>query len=75
MARHWTRRAYATPENAAQFGFRWGPLDVVRNMEYRGRHSLSVLTDTHEVEVGVSAKGHSVRVWLDGVEMVPKTDA
>lgn len=63
------RRQYLSPIEAERYGFRWGQLDVIRNMDYNGIKSLSVLTDHHELQVGVSAKGHSIRIWLDNKPM------
>ena len=58
----------AEPE-ARQYGFRWGQVDVVRNMEYRGLRSLSIVTEHAEIEIGVSAGGRSIRVYRDGKEL------
>ena len=59
----------SSEEHAERYGFRWGQLDVIRNMEYRGLRSLSILTDHAEIEIGVSAGGQSIRVWRDGKEL------
>ena len=56
-------------DDAERYGFRWGQLDVIRNMEYRGLRSLSILTNHAEIEIGVSAGGQSIRVWKNGKEM------
>ncbi|AKJ72327.1 hypothetical protein BH787_gp21 [Gordonia phage GMA4] len=56
-------------DHITQYGFTWGPMSVERNCEYRGLRSLSVRTDSHVLQVGVSAKGNNIRVWLDGREL------
>ena len=62
-------RIRSSEDDADRHGFRWGQLDVIRNMEYRGLRSLSILTDHAEIEIGVSAGGQSIRVWKNGKEM------
>ena len=62
-------RTRSNEDDAERHGFRWGQLDVIRNMEYRGLRSLSILTDHAEIEIGVSAGGQSIRVWKNGKEM------
>ena len=52
-----------------RYGFRWGQLDVIRNAVFLGRKSLSVITDSQEIEIAVSAKGHRIRVYRDGKEL------
>jgi hypothetical protein len=66
MARNRRERNEA---NADKFGFRWGQLDVIRNAEFNGKKSLSVLTDWAEIEIGVSDKGHRIRVYKNGREL------
>lgn len=63
------RKRYEQEADAERYGFRWGQLDVVRNMDYRGLKSLSVLTDFAEIEIGVSAGGRSIRVFKNGKEL------
>ena len=46
------KRPRHSAEETRQFGFRWDQLDVVRNMEYRGLKSLSVITDHGYIEIG-----------------------
>jgi hypothetical protein len=62
-------RKRGNEDGAMRHGFRWGQLDVIRNMEYRGLRSLSIVTDHSEIEIGVSAGGQSIRVWKNGKEM------
>ena len=62
-------RIRSNEDDAQRHGFRWGQLDVIRNMEYRGLRSLSILTDHAEIEIGVSAGGQSIRVWKNGKEL------
>lgn len=69
MAKRSTRRRH-TDSEAAQYGFRWDNVDVIRNLEYRGTKSLSVITDHRELQVGVSPQGRRIRVWMDGTELV-----
>jgi hypothetical protein len=52
-----------------KYGFRWGQLDVVRHMEYRGVKNLGVETDHTSVEIYVSKGGRSIRVFRDGKEL------
>lgn len=70
MAKRSTRRSHHTDADAERYGFRWGNVDVSRNLEYRGRKSLSVITDYLELEVGVSPQGRRIQVWLDHTELV-----
>lgn len=58
-----------TEREAAQYGFRWGILDVMRSHIYRGYRLMRVTTDHSELEISVSPKGHSIRVWRDGKEL------
>lgn len=55
-----------------EYGFRWGPMNVTRlSMLRRGdrtNYALGVATKHHEIEVSVSGKGRTVRVWIDGQE-------
>ena len=53
-----------------QFGFKWGPMWVTRiaRLGTRGR-VLQVRTDHRKIEVFVSDKGRSIRVWRDGKEL------
>ena len=63
------RRQDHDHEEAARYGFRWGQLDVIRNAEFLGRKSLSILTDSQEIEIAVSAKGQRIRVYRNGKEL------
>jgi hypothetical protein len=63
------KRVRQSEEEAAQYGFRWGHLDVTRNMEHRGGKSLSVETDYQRITVYVSPGGRSIRVWKNHEEM------
>jgi hypothetical protein len=62
--------------NAAdEFGFGWGPMRVTRLMTGpKGERVLMVESESHKLEVCVSAKGQSFRVWIDGVPMVKLGD-
>ena len=52
------------------FGFRWGPMDVVRMSVLPGdRRVLGVKTSSVDLEVYVSATGRSVRVFRNGIEL------
>lgn len=48
-----------------QFGFTWGPCEVIRACHVEGRgYSIIVKTTEHrEVEIYVSEKGHSLKVF------------
>jgi len=56
-------------DEADKFGFRWGPLDVIRIMEFQGSRCLEVSSDSGSVDVYVSKAGRSIRVFKDGKEM------
>lgn len=57
------------------YGFRWGPMEVTRiAIVDTERRILEVKTATTKVNIYVSAQGRSVRVFKDGVEMVPGED-
>ena len=66
MAR--TRSDYSD-DNAFRYGFRWGQLDVIRNAEFDGKKSLSVITDSQEIEIAVSPKGQRIRLYRNGQEL------
>ena len=55
-----------------EYGFRWGPINVTRLcMSRKGdriNYVLGVHTKHHDIEVSVSGKGRTVRVWIDGKE-------
>ena len=52
-----------------QYGFTWGAATVTRMAEFEGQTCTEFRTDTHKLNVYVSPKGRSVRVWLDGREL------
>lgn len=57
---------------ATEFGFDWGPISVERAVydAKLGRVLIvRVPSEHHRVEIAVSPKGRSVRVWLDGQRM------
>jgi len=63
--RHYLHPVEETIGNVRQvYGFRWGPLSVVRLAHVEGRgYVLSVQTEHHPgVEVRVSEKGHVIKV-------------
>lgn len=52
------------------YGFDWGPMRVTRiAMGPDGQRILRIATGNRVLEVAVSAKGNSIRAWLDGVPM------
>jgi hypothetical protein len=63
-----------------QYGFRWGPFEVQRLMSVPrppgSARVISLVTDAgHLLECYVSARGRSVRVWLDHRELkLPAVD-
>lgn len=63
------KRERRSAEEAAQYGFRWGQLDVVRNMEHYGAKSLSVETEYARITIYVSPGGRSIRVWKNHEEL------
>ena len=57
-----------------QYGFKWGPLEVLRTMEFKGTHVVEIApvnesTRKNAVTVYVSKTGRSVRVFRDGKEL------
>ena len=53
-----------------QYGFQWGPLDVVRIAHFPGRgRVLGLKTQHDELEVFVTNKGRRIRAWKDGKEL------
>lgn len=50
------------------YGFYWGPMEVERVAEYRGRRVISIRTAHRHCEIHVSPEGRSIRVWIDGKE-------
>jgi hypothetical protein len=77
------RRLETRPDSGdvhTQYGFRWGPFEVQRTMSVprpAGQaRVISLVTDAgHVLECYVSARGRSVRVWLDHRELkVPAAD-
>jgi hypothetical protein len=63
-----TRKDY-TNDDAEQYGFRWGPMDVVRQAEFNGSHLVAVRSDYASVDIYVSKTGRSIRVFKDGLEL------
>jgi hypothetical protein len=58
----------------SRYGFRWGPMWVQRvaQIAHRGRGDYRVLeitTNHHTLQVNVSPKGQSIRVFLDHKEL------
>ena len=57
------------------YGFEWGPVEVTRMI---ADNKIGVLigadTSTHNVQMAVSPKGRSVRIWVDGVKWGPVDD-
>lgn len=53
-----------------KYGFRWGPIEVIRCTEIDGAVALRVETFGGEgIEVYSSPKGKSLRVFRDGKEL------
>ena len=50
-------------------GFMWGPTTVTRRMQFDETTCTEFRTDAHTLNVYVSPKGRSIRVWLDGQEL------
>ena len=52
------------------FGFQWGPAQVVRTVHVEGRgRVITIYTGHRTLEVFVSEKGRSIRCHLDGREL------
>lgn len=59
-----------TGEAADRYGFRWGPVDVVRMAEFpNGSYVLQVETDFKTLEIYISKTGRSVRVYDGNTEL------
>lgn len=59
-------------DDANRYGFRWGPMSVVRAATFAGdRRVLSITTDGSDdrLSVYVSPTGRSVRVFRNGKEL------
>lgn len=56
-------------EEVKKFGFRFGPMDVVRATEHEGTHYVQVVSDYVTIDVSVSPTGRSVRVFRNGEEL------
>jgi len=55
------------------YGFDWGPMEVTRMIvTTKGDRLLGVKSGSHSLQIAVSPKGRSVRVWLDGKRLVPE---
>lgn len=63
------KRERKSEEEAARYGFRWGQLDVTRAMEFRGQKCILIETEFDIVQVYVSPKGRSIRVWHNHKEL------
>jgi hypothetical protein len=62
-----TRR---TEQDATQFGFRWGQMDVLRLGEFPSGHKvIGVETDFGDLQIYVSKTGRRIRVFRDGKEL------
>lgn len=60
---------HSSEAEAAQYGFRWGPMDVIRIAHIEGRgYCLEIRTDYDRLQVYVSEKGRKV----EAVEMAPQ---
>jgi hypothetical protein len=58
-------------DDANRYGFRWGPMSVVRAAMFGQRRVLSITTDgtNDRLSVYVSPTGRSVRVFRNGKEL------
>lgn len=57
------------------YGFRWGPMTVVRATEHDGYVALDIHGSGKKITVYVSPAGRSIRVFGDGGEWKPTADA
>lgn len=54
----------------SDYGFMWGPMEVHRIVHIEGRgYVLGVDAPGGRLQIYVSEKGRSVRVWKDNVEL------
>lgn len=51
------------------YGFHWGPADVFRVFQHKGRRVLGIETSHRRIQISISPTGRSVRVWRDGKEL------
>ena len=51
-------------EDASRFGFRWGPMDVIRaaHVDDKG-YSLEIVTDHQRMQIYVSEAGRVIRAY------------
>jgi hypothetical protein len=58
-------------DDAHRYGFRWGPISVVRTATLARHRVLTISMDGNDkpLEIYVSNTGRSVRVFRDGKEM------
>ena len=56
------------------YGFKWGPLEVIRTLTYRDRRLLRIETGAHELEIVVSPQGNNIMVYMDGKKMEVVSD-
>lgn len=51
------------------YGFIWGPMEVMRAVTYRGRRWVQIETGRHKVQIGVSPQGNNIIVYMDNEKM------
>jgi len=51
------------------YGFKWGPIEVLRTLTYRGRRLLRIETGAHTLEIVVSPQGNNIIIYLDNKKM------
>lgn len=56
------------------FGFEWCGVEVLRCAEFRLTHVLQVKHGKRNVNIYISPTGRSIRVYLDGEELVEKRE-
>jgi hypothetical protein len=81
LPRRWRRKLYpdsnASQQGTTQYGFRWGPLEVMRLAEFprakdKTCYVLGIRTDAGTyIDVYVSDTGRSIRVYSDSHEWQP----
>lgn len=46
-----------------KYGFRWGPLEVIRVCSDKRAHTILIYTEHREVQISVSPTGRRVHMW------------
>lgn len=60
-------------DGTTDYGFNWGPAEVTRCIEHRGRRVIQIKTDSVSIDVAISPQGNNIEVYKRGVgRLVPE---